>query len=89
MKINWQTKKLREVIDDMHQGLNTAGYKIKFHKEGYPIIQSRNLESGEIDLEKRIKYMSLEDWEIYKEKYRPKKGNVFDLRFKSRLADPG
>ena len=28
---NWQRKKIKEVVPDLHQGLNTAGYKIKFY----------------------------------------------------------
>ncbi|MBL0248088.1 MAG: hypothetical protein IPQ28_11000 [Sphingobacteriales bacterium] len=74
---NWQRKKIKEVVPDLHQGLNTAGYKIKFYDEGYPIIQTRNLENGVIDLDEKMKFMSKQDWETYKDKYKPKVGDVF------------
>jgi type I restriction enzyme S subunit len=74
---NWQRKKIKEVVPDLHQGLNTAGYKIKFYDEGYPIIQTRNLENGIIDLDEKMKFMSKQDWETYKDKYKPKVGDVF------------
>jgi Restriction endonuclease S subunits len=57
--------------------LNTAGCKIEFYDNGYPIIQSRNLENGMIDIDKKIKFMSEKDWLIYKDKYKPKIGDVF------------
>ena len=34
---NWVTKPIKDVVIDLHQGLNTAGYKIKFYNTGYPI----------------------------------------------------
>ena len=60
---NWQRKKIKEVVPDLHQGLNTAGYKIKFYDEGYPIIQTRNLENGVFDLEEIMNFISNQFWE--------------------------
>jgi type I restriction enzyme S subunit len=74
---NWVTKPIKDVVIDLHQGLNTAGYKIKFYDSGYPIIQTRNLENGVIDLDEKIKFMSKADWLIYKDKYKPNIGDVF------------
>jgi len=77
MKDGWEVKKLGDVVLDLHQGLNTAGYKIKFYDKGYPIIQTRNLDNGVIDLNDKIKYMSEDDWLLYKNKYKPNIGDVF------------
>ena len=74
---NWVTKPIKDVVIDLHQCLNTAGYKIKFYDTGYPIIQTRNLENGVIDLDEKIKFMSKADWLIYKDKYKPNIGDVF------------
>lgn len=75
--MNWVKKPIRDVVIDLHQGLNTAGYKIKFYETGYPIIQTRNLENGVIDLNEKMKFVSEEDWLIYKNKYKPNVGDVF------------
>jgi restriction endonuclease S subunit len=74
---NWEKKPIKDVVIDLHQGLNTAGYKIKFYDTGYPIIQTRNLDNGVIDLDEKMKFMSKEDWLIYKDKYKPNIGDVF------------
>ncbi|HOX69131.1 MAG TPA: restriction endonuclease subunit S [Burkholderiaceae bacterium] len=65
------------VCQRLHQGLNTAGVKIKFQETGYPIIQTRNIEDGIINLDEKIKFVSKEDWNFYKEKFRPEIGDVF------------
>uniref|UniRef100_UPI0040476C88 restriction endonuclease subunit S n=1 Tax=Algoriphagus sp. TaxID=1872435 RepID=UPI0040476C88 len=74
---NWKKRPIKDVVIDLHQGLNTAGYKIKFYETGYPIIQTRNLEDGIIDLDDKIKFMSRQDWLKYKDKYKPNIGDVF------------
>jgi type I restriction enzyme, S subunit len=69
--------KLHELSDSYHQGLNTAGQKVQFVEEGYPIIQTRNITDGVIDVENKIKFMSGTDWERYREKFKPNKGDIF------------
>jgi type I restriction enzyme, S subunit len=66
-----------DVCERLHQGLNTAGEKIKFYDSGYPIIQTRNIESGVVELDNKIKLMCEEDWLFYKNKYKPEIGDVF------------
>ena len=73
----WEETTVSDVCETLHQGLNTAGQKIKFYDSGFPIIQTRNIKNGEIDLHEKIKFMSKEDWLLYKEKYRPEVGDVF------------
>ena len=55
--MDWPVKQLTDVVESFHQGLNTAGEKIKFVDSGFPIIQTRNLSDGKIDLDKKIKYL--------------------------------
>jgi restriction endonuclease S subunit len=43
--------------------------------EGYPIIQTRNISSGDLDFD-NIKYLSKEHWDKYQLKYKPKVGDV-------------
>ena len=65
---DWELCALSEVCERLHQGLNTAGQKIKFVEEGYPIIQTRNLNDGKVDVSENLKFLSVEDWELYRER---------------------
>lgn len=73
----WPVVELGSIVEDMHQGINTAGLKIEFVEKGIPIIQTRNITSGVLDF-KNIKYMSADDWETYRGKYKP---NINDVLF--------
>jgi type I restriction enzyme S subunit len=61
----------------LHQGLNTAGEKVKFYDSGFPIIQTRNIDNGIIDITEKLKFLSIEDWVKYKDKFKPEIGDVF------------
>lgn len=73
----WVEKTIGELCERLHQGLNTAGEKVKFYESGYPIIQTRNIDAGVVELDSKMKFMSEEDWQLYKDKYRPEIGDVF------------
>ncbi|MDD2744103.1 MAG: restriction endonuclease subunit S [Rhodocyclaceae bacterium] len=73
----WVDKPIGDLCQRLHQGLNTAGEKIKFVETGYPIIQTRNIDEGVVDLDNKMKFMSEDDWHLYREKYRPEIGDVF------------
>lgn len=73
----WCEIQLADVCERLHQGLNTAGEKVKFYDSGYPIIQTRNIDDGVMDLDSKIKFMCEEDWQLYKDKFRPEVGDVF------------
>lgn len=68
---------LGDLCETLHQGLNTAGEKIKFHEYGFPIIQTRNIDKGLIDVSEKLKFLSASDWAKYKDKYKPEIGDVF------------
>ena len=55
---------------DMHQGINTVADKVDYQLEGYPIIQSKNITKGYLDLED-ARYLSQADYDKYHEKYNP------------------
>jgi type I restriction enzyme, S subunit len=73
----WVEIALGDVCQRLHQGLNTAGEKVKFYDSGYPIIQTRNIDDGVVELDSKIKFMCEGDWKLYKDKYRPEVGDVF------------
>lgn len=73
----WVEKPIASLCQRLHQGLNTAGEKIKFTETGYPIIQTRNIDEGIVDLDHKMKFMSEDDWIFYRDKYRPEIGDVF------------
>ena len=73
----WMEKSIGELCERLHQGLNTAGEKVKFYEVGYPIIQTRNIDVGVVELDSKMKFMSEDDWHRYKDKYRPEIGDVF------------
>jgi type I restriction enzyme S subunit len=68
---------LSDLCLSLHQGLNTAGEKVKFYDSGYPIIQTRNIDNGIIDITEKLKFLSVEDWMKYKDKFKPEIGDVF------------
>ena len=73
----WVQIRLADACQSLHQGLNTAGEKVKFYESGYPIIQTRNIDEGVVDLDNRIKLMCEKDWLLYRDKFRPEVGDVF------------
>jgi type I restriction enzyme S subunit len=75
--MEWESEPLVDIVESLHQGLNTAGEKIKFEDVGFPIIQTRNIDNGQINLDHKIKFMSQGDWDKYNEKYKPQVGDVF------------
>ena len=72
---DWPMVELSKLVNNMHQGINTAGLKIQFAGKGFPIIQARNITSGTLDFN-NVKYMSLNDWNIYRDKYKPHANDV-------------
>ncbi len=71
----WQTRKFADICEDMHQGINTVTEKVEYLSEGFPIIQSKNITKGFLDLDD-VRYVSTEAYEKYKEKYNPKKDDL-------------
>jgi type I restriction enzyme S subunit len=59
----------------MHQGINTVADKLMFQETGFPIIQSKNITKGFLDLTD-VKCLDETDYLKYQNKYRP---NIDDV----------
>lgn len=71
----WKEVELKELIEDMHQGINTVTENIEYQNEGYRIIQSKHITGGKLDLSD-ARFVKKEDYKKYKDKYNPKKGDL-------------
>ena len=67
--------KLKDVIIDMHQGINTVADKVDYIDYGIPIIQSKNFTKGFLDLND-VRYLGQEDESKYIDKYNPHVGDI-------------
>lgn len=67
--------KLKSVSIDMHQGINTVTESVQYLDFGVPIIQSKNITSGFLNLED-VRYLSEKDYLKYKQKYQPSPDDV-------------
>lgn len=67
--------KLSDVCFEMHQGINTVADKVKYYECGTPILQSKNITNGILDLED-VRFVDKNDYNKYKERYIPHKGNI-------------
>lgn len=68
---NWQEKKLGD-ISDVRDGTHNSP---KYIKNGYPLVTSKNVQKGKIDL-KNINYISLEDFEEINKRSKVSKGDI-------------
>lgn len=68
---NWQEKKLGD-ISDVRDGTHNSP---KYIKNGYPLVTSKNIQKGKIDL-KNINYISLEDFEEINKRSKVSKGDI-------------
>lgn len=71
----WERTTFSLVCIDMHQGINTVADKVEYVNSGFPIIQSKNITSGYLDLED-VRYVKESDYEYYRNKYNPKPSDL-------------
>ena len=71
----WDRANFASVCLDMHQGINTVADKVEYVNNGFPIIQSKNITSGYLDLED-VRYVKEKDYEYYRNKYNPKPSDL-------------
>ena len=67
--------KLKDICYDMHQGINTVADKVEYFEKGYPILQSKNITKGILDIED-VKYVDEKTYNYYKEKYNPQENDI-------------
>ena len=65
-----KSEPLKELVHDMHQGINTVTEKVEYLKDGIPIIQSKHITKGHLHFD-NVKYLSSEAYEKYHLKYQP------------------
>jgi type I restriction enzyme, S subunit len=75
LPVGWEEVELKNLIENMHQGINTVTEKVEYLDNGCCIIQSKHITGGKLDLSD-ARFVSKEDYEKYKEKYNPKKGDL-------------
>ena len=56
--------KLSDVCFEMHQGINTVADKVKYYECGTPILQSKNITNGILDLED-VRFVNENDYNKY------------------------
>ena len=71
----WEKVFLKEVVQDMHQGINTVTENIEYYDNGIDILQAKHITSGYIDLSDPKK-VSIEDYNKYKAKYQPQINHI-------------
>ncbi len=71
----WNKVKIGELVEEMHQGVNTAADNVEFVSNGFPIIQARDITSGTLNLQD-TKKLSDVDFKKYRAKYNPEPKNV-------------
>lgn len=71
----WKKGTLKDSLEEIHQGLNTAAEKLKYSDEGWPILQTKHIVSGVIDASGARK-VSDPDFELYRGKYQPEKNSI-------------
>jgi type I restriction enzyme S subunit len=70
-----KTDILKNLSLDMHQGINTVTENVEYLANGIPILQSKNITQGYLNLED-VKYLSKISYEKYQDKYQPKINDV-------------
>lgn len=65
------TEPLKDLVQDMHQGINTVIEKVDYLTNGIPIIQSKHITKGYLHFND-AKFLSKEAYSKYKKKYQPK-----------------
>ncbi|EGQ8923896.1 restriction endonuclease subunit S [Vibrio parahaemolyticus] len=73
--MNWESVELSDLVEVMHQGINTAADKVNYADVGVPIIQAKHLKNNDIDFYD-VKFLGSDDYEKYKGKYIPQKGDL-------------
>lgn len=68
-------KSMKDICTSMYQGINTVADKVEYLTQGKPIIQSKNITSGYLDLED-VRYVEECVYQGYREKYNPNKGDI-------------
>lgn len=72
---DWKQRKLKDVIIDAYQGINTTADKVMYSNEGIPVLQAKHITTGSIDFTD-VRYLKKEQYSEYFPKYTPQKGDM-------------
>ena len=72
---DWKQRKLKDVIIDAYQGINTTADKVMYSNEGIPVLQAKHITAGSIDFTD-VRYLKKEQYSEYFPKYTPQKGDM-------------
>jgi type I restriction enzyme S subunit len=72
---NWEMVRVKDVCFNMHQGINTITDRVEYTENGIPIIQSKNITKGVLDLED-VRYVDEKTYRKYFVKYNPQINDV-------------
>lgn len=72
---DWEQRKLKDVIIDAYQGINTTADKVIYSNEGIPVLQAKHITAGSIDFTD-VRYLKKEQYNEYFPKYTPQKGDM-------------
>ena len=72
---DWEQRKLKDVIIDAYQGINTAADKVIYSNEGIPVLQAKHITAGSIDFTD-VRYLKKEQYNEYFPQYTPQKGDM-------------
>ena len=61
---DWEQCKLKDVIFDAYQGINTTADKVIYSNEGVPVLQAKHITSGNIDFTD-ARYLNKEQYKGY------------------------
>jgi type I restriction enzyme S subunit len=70
-----EIKALSKIAIRMHQGINTVTEKIQYQEGGFPIIQSKHITQGRLDLSD-ARFVGALDFQKYKDKYNPQINDI-------------
>ena len=73
--MNYKVVKLNEICESMYQGINTSTRKIDYVNRGISIISGSDIYDKYINFNKS-KNINEEVYNLYKQKYNPKKGDL-------------
>jgi type I restriction enzyme S subunit len=73
--VSWPFFLLSECVIDMHQGINTITEAIEYQEDGTPIIQSKHITKGYLDLNE-TRFVNTATYQKYSEKYNPKINDI-------------
>ena len=72
---NIRSHPLADLVQEMHQGINTVTEEIEYQEAGIPIIQSKHITQGYLDLSD-ARFVNDSTFEKYRKNYQPEFGDV-------------